>query len=106
MRRLAQISVAALLAHAALLAVAARWSFAAALLSPGPHSGLPALAFGLAFVGLRLVVFVALPACWAFSLVSAGFAALEGRRASPTDGAGPMLSAPVSGSEVADGESR
>ena len=106
MKRLAWISLARLVAHGALLVVAARWSFAAALLSPGAHSQLLALAFGLAFIGLRLLVVVGLPVCWAFCLVFRLSAWLGRRPASPTRGPGPMLSAPGMGSEVPDGESR
>lgn len=104
--------VAALLlgVHAGLLRVALEWSFVAALLSPGPHSGLPALLFGLAFLASRLLAYVALPAVAAaipiFHGVSWACRAFSRGRTSPIRRPGPMLSAPIRGSEVADGEAR
>lgn len=99
-----------LLGHAGMLRLAAEWSFVAALLSPGPHSGLPALLFGLTFLAARLLVFVVLPSLGAGALIfqglSWGLPYFSRRRTSPIRQPAPMLSEPIRGSEVADGKAR
>ena len=108
MKRLLVAVAAALVLHAVMLRIAAGWSVVAALLSPGPHSGAAALIFAVVFVGLRLLVFVAAPVA---ALATAAFFGVSwltrGRSSaptSPTRAPGPMLSAPISGTEVSDGE--
>jgi len=97
-------------AHAALLRVAAEWSFVAALLSPGPHSGPGALLFGVAFLATRLLVYVVLPALAAAALgfhsISWVLRRLRRVQTSPTHRPGPMLSGPAPGAEVVDDEAR
>lgn len=99
-----------LLGHAGMLRLAAEWSFVAALLSPGPHSGLPALLFGLTFLAARLAVYVVLPALGAgaltFRLVSWALPYFSRPWTSPSRRPAPMLSGPVRGSEVADGKAK
>jgi hypothetical protein len=98
------------LVHAGLLGVAAQWSFVAALLSPGAHSGPIALLFGVGFLSARLLLYVVLPSLAAGTLVFLGVSRASrppspGRN-SPNPAPGPMLSAPDGDPEVTDGDAR
>ena len=60
MKRFVGACVCAGLVHLGLLAIAARWSFVSALLSPSLASSLVALGFGGTFLFVRLFCLVAL----------------------------------------------
>jgi hypothetical protein len=66
-RRVAAVAVGlalgeALVAHALLHALAARTGWVSALLSPGSHSQIAALALGVSFLSSRLAALVVAPA--------------------------------------------
>jgi hypothetical protein len=78
-RRSLILGLAVFALHAVLLAIAARWSFVSALLSPGAHSRLAALLLGGSFLSARLLALVAIPPVAAGFVTFLGVSALMGR---------------------------